>query len=155
MTPRDGRSAWGAGLLTGFLLFVGGVVFMVYVSMSQKVDLVSDRYYDQGLKYQERIRAQERALRMDGGVRVSVSGPSIRLQFPARLSADKISGTVMLYRPADRRSDRAVAITPDAALSQTIPMAGAEEGLWRVQVFWRVGNEDCYNEEPVMIRTGR
>ena len=47
------RISWGYIITAGYLVFVTGIVFLVYKASSQKFDLVTKDYYEQELKYQD------------------------------------------------------------------------------------------------------
>ncbi len=144
-------SAWGKGLLAAFGLFVAGVLVMVYIAASQRVDLVTDRYYEQSLQYQQRIDARSRT---SGATDVSVRNlpGAIELEFPRAARPDPAGGMLALYRPSDRRSDVTVEIRTDTAGRQRVATAALEPGLWRVKVEWKAGGLMRYHEEPVLIR---
>ena len=46
---------WGYKILLVYLIFILGILFMVFKSSTQKTDLVTTDYYAKELKYQEKI----------------------------------------------------------------------------------------------------
>jgi nitrogen fixation protein FixH len=151
MTFTPARSRWGVGVFASFGVFVAAVLVMVYVSVSQRVDLVTDRYYDQALRYQERIDAQRHA----GGpedLSVGILPGELLIQFPATDPRSRRRGTIMLYRPADMSRDITMDIAVDSTGGQRVSTSSLDRGLWRVKVEWTVGGITRYHEEPVLIR---
>jgi nitrogen fixation protein FixH len=145
------RLHWGTGVMAGFALFVLAVLFMVGLSMTKPVDLVNDHYYDNGLKYQERIGTLRRTAALKAKVFISVAPEGLTVQLPQGSEKRQMAGTITLYRPSSRMKDFTVPLAPDSAGSQRIPTANLERGLWRIQVSWKAGDAEYYCEQPVMI----
>jgi nitrogen fixation protein FixH len=138
-------------VIASFGVFVAAVLVMVFIAMSQRVDLVSEHYYDQALRYQERIDAQRDA----GGpedLRVLMLPGEILLAFPVPTGIGGLRGTVVLYRPADMARDISLAVATDSTGRQHVSTASLEKGLWRVKVEWTAGGKARYHEEPVLIQ---
>jgi len=151
MTTSTTHSRWGAGVAASIVLFILGILVMVYVAISERVDLVSDQYYDQGLRYQERIDAQRHSTGA-GKVRVAVLNDTVRLEFPPAVHSRAVTGTIVFYRPADRSRDFTVDLGTDSLGNQVVPTASLDRGLWRVKAEWSVDGRAHYYEQPVMIR---
>lgn len=54
------RWNWGKGIVLVYSLFVLGILYLVYQSKQQKLDLVYDDYYAQELMFQNQIDATQR-----------------------------------------------------------------------------------------------
>lgn len=144
-------SSWGTGIAVSFGVFVVAVLAMVYLSVSQRVDLVSDRYYDEGLRYQDRMKARSRAADL-GEVNVSAVRGGIVVRFPSSIRPADVSGNLTLYRPDDRREDTAIPVVLDSTGTQTVRTERLARGLWRVQVQWQMLGVDYYNEQAVVLQ---
>jgi nitrogen fixation protein FixH len=141
---------WGTGLAAAFILFIAAVLIVVSIALSTRVDLVTDRYYDRGVSYQERIDALERTAARQGKLLVRNERGSVVIEFPRHVSTG-VSGSVFLYRPADRSRDVSHPIAPDSGGTQRIDTRSMDRGLWRVQVSWREGVEEYYAEHSIML----
>jgi hypothetical protein len=51
---------WGYKILFVYAIFITGILFMVFKSATQKMDLVTPDYYAKELKYQEKIDESNR-----------------------------------------------------------------------------------------------
>jgi|WetSurMetagenome_2_1015567.scaffolds.fasta_scaffold11715_6 nitrogen fixation protein FixH len=151
MNTPPAPSRWGTGVIASFAVFVAAVLVMVYIAMSQRVDLVTDRYYDQALRYQERIDAQRDADGPDD-LRVVVQPGELVLRFPAHTGTGVMRGSLVLYRPADMSRDVRLALAADSAGVQRVSTTSLERGLWRVKVEWTIGGKTRYHEEAVLIQ---
>jgi hypothetical protein len=57
---------------------------------------------------------------------------------------------VTLYRPSDVHADRVVALAPDAAGRQRVPLGGLARGRWLVRVDWTVAGIAYSCEQPLV-----
>jgi hypothetical protein len=152
MTATRRGWSWGTGVFLVFGLFFAGILGMVAISMSEDVQLVTDRYYDNELRYQDRIQAMDRANSMVTGITIE-SGPGcVLVRFPRLGSPDDVDGQVTLYHPANRADDLALPLVLDTVWTQRIPTRILASGLWRVQVQWRMHGEDYYAEQPLILQ---
>jgi hypothetical protein len=149
-TTRRGWS-WGTGVLVAFGLFLAGILGVVAISMSEDVQLVTERYYDNELRYQERIQATVRANGMATRVRLELHPGAVLIRFPRLGSPEDVHGRVTLYRPADRAEDRTLPLVLDTLWAQSIPTRTLVPGLWRVQMQWHLHGEEYYAEQPLIL----
>jgi hypothetical protein len=143
---------WGHGLGVGVALFGAGLLVMVYISMSQKVDLVTDDYYPKELKHQEQIDRSKRTAGLHERVEITSGIESVWIKFPGAMERTKLSGELNFYRPNDRKMDFVVAVIVDSANVQTIQTSSLEKGLWRVKASWKYAREEYYSEEVVIVQ---
>jgi hypothetical protein len=152
MKPSSAQRGWAMGIVGGFVVFVGGILSLVFLSMSKDVDLVTDQYYDRELRYQDRIQALDRASRPDAAITVEERQDTLLLLFPPTVGARKIAGSVVLYRPADPGLDKTIPMRPDKSGRQVIATAGLAPGLWRVKLEWKVDGVEYYTERVVVVQ---
>jgi nitrogen fixation protein FixH len=141
---------WGTGVVVVFVLFVAGILSLVFMAMSRDVDLVTDHPYDKGLSYRDRIAALERTAALKERPIVTAGREGFIVRFPSTLPAGA-DGTISLYRPDDRSRDRAIPVAPDSPGTQIVHVDSLDRGLWRVAVAWRQESLDYYVEQPLML----
>jgi hypothetical protein len=141
---------WGYKILLVYILFVIGIMWMVFTSSSQKVDLVAPDYYAKELKYQEIIDAAKRAGALSSPVTCNIVNQEIKIIFPKEFAGKKISGEVNLYCPSNENKDilRPFDIR-DTLL--TIPIPSANKGLHEVQIHWQSDEIKYYFEKKIFI----
>jgi hypothetical protein len=143
---------WPIGLTVFFVLFVAGMVAFVAWSAGHREDLVAPDYYEQEIRYQERIEASARA--GAAGLRPAIAYDAamgrLKLSFGDPAALQSATGTVTLYRPSDAAMDRVFAFEPDAEGAQSIPVALAS-GLWRVKTEWHKDGQAFYAEEAIRL----
>jgi hypothetical protein len=142
---------WGTGVAAGIILFVLLTATLVAIAMSNRVDLVTDQYYDRGIAYQERINSLRRTAARDEKPLVSISPDDLVIEFPRQSSDATPAGTITMYRPADKTRDVVLRVDPDSAGIQHIGTRSLDRGLWKLQISWHEADQDYYTEQPVMI----
>jgi nitrogen fixation protein FixH len=142
---------WGTGLAAGIVSFALLMAIMVAIAMSNRVDLVTDQYYDRGIAYQERINSLRRTAAREEKPLVTVSPEQLTIEFPRQSRDATPAGTITMYRPADKLLDLVLRVTPDSAGVQHIVTRSLDRGLWKLQIAWHEGDQDYYTEQPVMI----
>ncbi|MBI5475451.1 MAG: FixH family protein [Ignavibacteriales bacterium] len=143
---------WGFGIALVIVIFAAGVGVLVYIAASQKVDLVADDYYDQELKHQNRIDESKRSSDLKKKIEVRAANSELKIIFPDSFLSREITGSIMLYRPSDRKSDIMLPLVLDSANIQTILTPSFQKGLWRAKIMWEYEKEKYYQEEVVIIQ---
>ena len=152
MTSPRPFNPWPVAIIAVNVLIVAGAVAFLLRAGTVHDDLVAPDYYDQELRYQDRIDGRARA-RDAGLVPAIVPGTTsrtIRIRFPAALPADA-RGAVELYRPSNARLDRRFGLALDADAGQTLDLAGMPSGLWRVRVAWTNAGLSYFAEDAVVV----
>jgi len=129
---------WGTGIVIGFVLFIGFIMFMVVSMMTDKNyehDLVTKEYYKAELVYQEEIDAETNAQNLPENVSVRNSKQGITISFPKSLDYSAIKGNVSFYRPSNKKLDFNVPIVLSSS-KLLIPDNDLLEGRWDIKVNW-------------------
>jgi hypothetical protein len=142
--------SWGYKILLVYGIFVAGILFMVFKSSNQKMDLVTTDYYAKELKYQEKIDEAGRTNALSEPLRYAVKDNRMQIHFPKDFAGKKISGTAELYCPSDQDRDitKEFAIQ-DAALEMAIP--AINRGLYELHITWQVEGVSYYFEEKLFL----
>ncbi len=105
---------WGKGLALSLIAFAVMMAAFGIASARRAETLVSDEYYVEELRYQERIDAQSRARALSAAVSIAIHDNRVHLRFPEELIGKRITGKLVLLRPNDARADRTLPIMADA-----------------------------------------
>jgi nitrogen fixation protein FixH len=143
---------WAIGLIVAFGVFGAGLCVMVVASVTKNVDLVTDNYYEKGLRHEQQIQTVKRTQTLAEQVSMATGNNVVALSFPDRFPPAMVKGEVLLYRPSDRRLDVAVPVRLDSVGQQRIPTGGLERGLWKVQLSWTYRGVNYYSEQPMILR---
>jgi nitrogen fixation protein FixH len=144
---------WGHGIATAATLFIAFISAMVYRSMQEKVEFVTDHYYDRELKYQQHIDREKNALAlaMNMSVDYQPDPAHIVIRYPDDMPAAELSGDIDFYRPDNSDLDFRVAVRPDTSHEQVVPARAMKHGLWKVKVNWNRGTTPYYFEKRIFV----
>jgi hypothetical protein len=141
---------WGVKITAVYVIFVMGIMYLVIQSSRQTVDLVTPDYYGEEIRYQERINQTRRAEALSSPIQHNLNGQLLEIRFPPEFEGREISGSVLLYYPADSKKDVKVPVQTQAnRMSLSIPEKSS--GMHILQVSWKSGSETYYFEEPLFI----
>lgn len=141
---------WGKKILFVYLLFVAGIVFMVMKAMNQNQDLVTGEYYEQELKFQQKIDETKRTDSIANAVSVRFENDSVKLSFADYFSKNKIEGSVLIFCPDDQKKD----VNQDFSLpagSDFLSVPYGSAGFRHVKVSWTCNGKKYYREQDLFI----
>lgn len=142
---------WGYKIITVYAVFVAGIAFLVFKSTTQNQDLVTNDYYEQELKYQQRIDEIQRSNALSASVKYKISRDDITISFPEEMKGTILDAKVLLYCTADKSKDIQQEIkTDDAIVHFKIPKGN--KGLHELKISWTANKITYYFEDKLMIQ---
>jgi len=142
---------WGYKILLVYLAFIVGILILVYKSSSEKVDLVTENYYQQELKYEQKIDQAERAQSLSSPLRYEVNKNEISIFFPEEMKDKNISTEILLYYPADESKDSVYNLETSSG-KLTIVLPEKDKGMYELKMDWKVDTTKYYSEHKVLIQ---
>ncbi len=142
---------WGFKITILYVGFVALILSMVSMAMRQKVDLVSKDYYEQELKYQDKIDRKNRTHSLKEPLSWEVKQGTLVLKFPGEFNGEKINGSIYFFRPSDAAMDKTIPVTTDTSVVLNISTNQLKKGLYKMQISWEVNKEEYYNEGIIQI----
>ena len=144
---------WGYGIAmvcVGFALFIS---FMVYKASQQKIEFVTDNYYDKELKFQEQIDKQKNSLALSEKVflKYDPAAELIRIKYPASFDPQLISGSITFFKPDNSSLDFNVRVSSDENHLQEFPSGKMQKGWWIVKINWSASGTGYYYEEKILV----
>lgn len=131
-----------------FVVFAAIVFTMVGICIKQDdIHLVTEKYYDAEIKYQEQIEKASNAALLDEEVMVfDVSDKTLKIQLE-----DGVKGTVWLFRPSDARLDQEIDFEIDQTESKSINLSKLERGYWKAQIAWSNNGKEYFEEIKINL----
>lgn len=151
MTIKPICMNWGNRLILVFAAFAALMTYMVYRCMQTPVDLVAKEYYRDELAYQQVIDGTRNAQTLSAKPTLQQDTANITIQLPAEMKQTAVKGSILFYCAADARKDRRLALQPDAAAKQQIPLHHLQPGNYTVKITWESNNRYYYTEESFTI----
>lgn len=144
---------WPMGIAIIYVIFVLLLVAFAVFSRFQSVDLVTEDYYDQEIKYQQQINRIERARSLPEPVNwiYDKQKGALTVQFPPQFDPLKVKGNVLFFRPSDAKQDKLVALNLSSNGTQLISTENLTPGFWKIKIFWKVENNEYYNEGVLVV----
>ena len=144
---------WGWGIFfvcTAFILFISA---LVYRASKEKIEFVTDNYYDKELKFQEQINHMQNASELPENIRVMADQPrgAISISYPASIDWKSVSGQITFFKPDNSGLDFVVRASSDENHAQQVPMKDMKKGWWEVKINWAAGNTPYYFEQKLYV----
>ncbi|MBS1595068.1 MAG: FixH family protein [Bacteroidetes bacterium] len=140
---------WRIGLLYGG--FVAMIIFMVMRASSEKVELVTKDYYEEELKYQDRINRAHMADSLHLRPEWTVGSGQVSVRIPSMGHAEQVSGTIKFYCPSDAAKDFNYPFTAKADSDLVISHSSMAHTLYRVNVEWSEDSHQLLAESVLKI----
>jgi hypothetical protein len=157
LATKPRRNLWPIGIISVFVVFITATVSLVVFACSQKVDLVSDDYYEQEIRFQNHLDRANRAqaLVQAAAITCDASANRVQVTLPQPLSTTPLAGVIKFYRPSAAGLDRDFPLQLDAAGRQSLDVSAMAAGYWKIRVLWTADEKDYFAEQRVFIgKTG-
>lgn len=112
-------------------------------------DLVTDKYYQAELNYQQEINAETNAKKLKEKIKIEKTNKGLKIIFPEYLTPKNIKGKVFLYRPSNKHLDFEMPIS----ISDTyllVPEQRLVDGRWNIKIHWKYNNKDYLLKEELV-----
>lgn len=137
---------WGTGIALSFTVFCGLMIYMVVQSFQTDFFLVSNQYYVDELKYQERIDELERTKNTEILISQVVAESALRFT----IDTDKrISGQIHFYRPDNALLDHIVKFNDN---NIAVEKSELTPGRYIAKISWLDHDKSYYQEKELIIR---
>lgn len=133
-----------------YIVFVVGILFMVYKTTTETNDLVTTDYYAKELKYQQVIDAANRTSKLSSAPAIVIINDSLKIEFPKEFTNKVLNGNVEFYFAADENKDfNKIIETTNSVIKIIIPQKN--KGLHEVHLTWEVDGVNYYFVKKIFI----
>ena len=135
---------WGTGIVVTIIAFIAFIMYFVITMSTDNTyshDLVTDKYYQAELNYQQEIDAEKNAKSLKEKVTIEKNSKGLKINFPENFIPKNIKGKVFLYRQSNKQLDFEIPIS----ISKTyllVPEQRLVDGRWNMKIFWKYKNTD-------------
>jgi len=144
---------WGNSIVLSFLLFAAFIFTMVIIGINQDVDLVTENYYQDEVKFQKHLEKRANVYSLEESLELIVDRTNKRavLVFPKSQFSQEMSGTIHFFRPSDASMDRKTPLILDRNLSQQLDLSNLQMGFWRLKISWSYAGKEYYDEKTLTL----
>jgi len=142
---------WGTNIAIVYISFVVLMIAMVFFVSGQDHDLVAEDYYDQEIKYQDKIDRAQQTADKHAQVILALANDEIIFRFPKEYVSKGITGEVAFMRPSNLKLDQKLPIIMDESGIMHANATSFEKGFWRVSVNWQAGSDTFSTESSFSL----
>ena len=144
---------WGKGIILSFVLFIGVIFTMVYISVNTEFSLVSENYYEQEINYEDQLNRMRNfnALKEQPSFDFDRRKGEINLHFTPDLASALKEGKVVFFRASNARYDKELPLKLDDSHRFSVASASLLKGAWTLQLTWSDGQKEFYKEIKFVI----
>lgn len=133
---------WGTGIVVTIIAFIAFIMYFVITMSTDNTyshDLVTDKYYQAELNYQQEIDAEKNAKSLKEKVTIEKNSKGLKINFPENFIPKNIKGKVFLYRPSNKQLDFEIPISISKSYL-LVPEQRLVDGRWNMKIFWKHKN---------------
>lgn len=136
------KTNWATGIVIAIISFISFILYMVITMITNQQydhDLVTEKYYQQELTYQQNIDAKKNYESLDEKINIHNTENGLKIAFPKSFTPEKIKGKVFLYRPSNKKLDFEIpiSITKPYLL---VPEKNLLGGRWNIEISFTYQN---------------
>ena len=144
------KITWGHKIAGVYLLFVAGILFLVYKANHEDFDLVTKDYYGEELKYQQVIDQTENSTKLSVPLNVEKTEGQLKISFPEEMRNKKKIIDFYLYYPADEKKDFRIKIETNE-IEFTQPLPAGIQGMYELQLTWQADSLKYFHKQKIFF----
>ena len=141
---------WGWKITVFMGAFIAFIMTMVFMAFGNKIDLVSEDYYQKELDFQEMIDAKHNAKSIEQEVSVKQTENGLELVFPESFNEKITEGEITFFRPDNSALDQKKVLSL-ANHKQLVPYEGFKPGFYSVFIDFKVNGKAYHIEKSLHL----
>jgi hypothetical protein len=144
------KISWGYKIASVYMLFVAGILFLVFKANNEEFDLVTKDYYGEELKYQQVIDETENYSKLSAPLSVEKTDSTVNIRFPEEMKGKKKEIDFYLYYPADAKKDFRISIeTNENEFAQPLPTG--TKGMYDLKLSWQADSIKYLHRQKIFF----
>lgn len=137
-------STWGFGLFAAFMVFILSLVFWASI---QKVDLITETYYEEELDFQKEREQISKTQKARKDVEIEWKDHLLFINFFPHDKEKYLQGIVYFYKPDAKENDQTFVFT---TTNNTVELNTSQmpSGLYKLKVKWE--EREINNKSPFL-----
>lgn len=143
--------SWGNKLIIVFIVFAALMATLVYKATQTKFELVSKDYYQDELRYQDKIDGAANAA-LEAPISIQVNDEIISIEFPDAQKNANITGEAWFYCSVDATKDKRFVLSVDSTGIQRIDRKGLQKGDYQVKISYEINQKKYYVAQQLHLQ---
>ncbi|TDO26435.1 FixH family protein [Sediminibacterium goheungense] len=139
---------WGNKLMLVFIGFAALMATLVYKAVNTKYELVSKEYYQDELRYQDKIDGRKNAASI-GELTVTYTKENLAIQFPKEMLGMEVKGEAWFYCKTAADKDIRLPLAPDREGIQIIERNKLPAEKYLLKISWEAADKKYYLEKEL------
>ena len=140
---------WGKWIAVAFVSFAVFIGVLVTVCMREDVSLVSKKYYEEDLQFQQQFDQSTNAQALLVKPAVEIADQTLTLSYR---NFERIQeGTITLMRPSNAALDHVYKVSQQQDTLQHFTLTDLTKGLYKVRVQWKEGEKEYRIDKTIVI----
>jgi hypothetical protein len=145
------KMSWGIKIAIVYASFVGMIVFLVFRTAHENIDLVTQDYYQQELEFQNRIDQTTAMHQLGEEPAITITTEGVEIVFPDSVVRQGVAGRAVFYRASDASKDFIVELQVDEAGAQLVDHSRFLSGMYQLRLIWMSDGHPYYFEKQLYI----
>ena len=143
---------WGHKIAIVIVIFLVGMLSMVYFALQQTNEMIDDQYYQKEMTYQQVIDAQQNLQDISDDNLVSQTMYEMVFTLPTGTYEKLEKGNIELIRNDSKSKDVQLAIVPNGSNRRVISKSTLSKGVYKARIRWTSDKREFYKEESVYVQ---
>ena len=139
---------WGNKLILVFICFAALMATLVYKAVNTKYELVSKEYYQDELRYQDKIDGRKNAASI-GELTITYTKEKLAIQFPKEMQGMDVKGEAWFYCKMAADKDIRLPLAPDSEGLQIIERNKLQAEKYLLKISWEAATKKYYLEKEL------
>ena len=135
-------------ILAGFGMMILFMCYLVYNSIHNEAQMVTDNYYENELKFQDRIDAKANGDAYTEAMKLAVADGKLQISIPTELSNKLTNGRLAFYCISNKKDDKNLAIKANATGLYAIDVKSWEKLSYIAKLTFECDGKKYYHEMP-------
>ena len=143
---------WGHKITIVIIVFLVGMLGMVFIALRQNNEMIDDEYYKKELAYQQVIDAKKNLLKISENNIVNQNAREVIFILPVGTFEKFEEGHIELLRPDNQLKDVHMTMQFVGRDKYVIPKTDLLSGAYKARISWKNNGTPYYKEETVYVQ---
>ncbi|AGW86164.1 Cytochrome Cbb3 Oxidase Maturation Protein CcoH [Blattabacterium sp. (Nauphoeta cinerea)] len=138
---------WDIGIMLSLIVFITFIIYIAFIFPHVGSQLVSDRYYENEMKYQEIINQKKNVLKLPEKIKVFILHSGVEVMFPP--VNNDIHGFFTLFRSSSKDLDftQSFKILRSSQKRLLIPKKFLKKGYYKLIIRWKTNQKYFFEKD--------